>query len=95
MLDGQREEIRTWLDHPPQTNEVGRGAALAGALCHLVAQHDRPVRLVEIGTSAGLNLRADHFLITGAGVSYGPADSPVRMPEAWRGKPPPVRQPSR
>jgi hypothetical protein len=92
VLDGQAAEIRTWLPRPPQTNEVGRGAALAGALCHLVAEADRPVRLVEVGTSAGLNLRADQFWISGAGVSYGPPSSPVRMPDAWLGKPPPVRQ---
>jgi hypothetical protein len=90
VLDGHQAEVRTWLGHPPQTNEVGRGAALAGALCHLVAEADRPVRLVEIGTSAGLNLRADQFWITGAGVSHGPSSSPVRMPDAWRGRPPPV-----
>jgi hypothetical protein len=91
VLDRHRAEIRTWLLHPPQTNEVGRGAALAGALCHLVAGADLPVRLVEIGTSAGLNLRADQFWISGAGVSFGPESSPVRMPQAWLGQPPPVR----
>ena len=91
VLDEHRDEVRHWLRHPPQTNEVGRGAALAGALCHLVAEADRPVRLVEIGASAGLDLRADHFWISGAGVSYGPESSPVRMPGAWRGQPPPVR----
>ncbi len=93
VLDGHRDEIRTWLPRPPQTNEVGRGAALAGALCHLVAEADLPVRLVEIGTSAGLNLRADQFWISGAGVAFGPPSSPVRMPGAWRGSPPPVSQP--
>jgi hypothetical protein len=91
VLEAHMAELRTWLPRPPQTNEVGRGAVLAGALCHLVAEADRPVRLVEIGTSAGLNLRADQFWISGAGVSYGPPSSPVRMNEAWRGKPPPVR----
>ncbi len=91
VLDRHLAEIRTWLLHPPQTNEVGRGAVLAGVLCHLVAAADLPVRLVEIGTSAGLNLRADQFWISGAGVSLGPESSPVRMPEAWLGQPPPVR----
>lgn len=86
----QAQEVRGWLDHPPQTNEVGRGAALAGALCRLVAEVSYPVRLYEIGTSAGLNLRADQFRITGQGVSYGPKSSPVQMSGGWLGQPPPT-----
>ena len=93
VLGGHADEIRSWLDHPPQTNEVGRGAALAGALCYLGAEAGRPVRLVEIGASAGLNLRADHFWITGTGVSHGDASSPVRMPGCWLGRPPPASCP--
>lgn len=91
VLEGQRDEIRAWLPSPPQTNEVGRGAALAGALCHLVGQAPYPVRLFEVGASAGLNLRADRFCITGAGISFGEEFSPVRMHDAWRGRPPAVR----
>lgn len=91
VLDEHRDEIRDWLPRPPQTNEVGRGAALAGALCHLVVEAPHPIRLVEIGASAGLNLRADHFWISGVGVSFGPDSSPVQMPGAWRGQPPPVK----
>ena len=49
------------------------------------------MRLVEIGASAGLNLRADRFWISGAGVSYGDESSPVRMSGGWLGQPPPVR----
>jgi hypothetical protein len=90
VLDEHRDEVRDWLPRPPQTNEVGRGAALAGALCHLVAESACPVRLVEIGTSAGLNLRADKFWISGAGIIFGPESSPVRMPGAWLGQPPPA-----
>jgi hypothetical protein len=85
------DAVRGWLDHPPQTNEVGRGAVLVGLLCHLVAEADLPVRLVEVGASAGLNLRADQFRITGAGVTHGDPASPVQMPDGWRGDPPPVR----
>jgi hypothetical protein len=91
VLAEQGDEVRAWLGHPPQTNEVGRGAALAGALCHLAAEASYPVRLIEIGASAGLNLRADQFRITGEGASFGPADSPVQMPGAWLGQVPEVR----
>jgi hypothetical protein len=90
VLASQGDEVRAWLDHPPQTNEVGRGAVLVGALCLLAAEHDYPIRLHEIGASAGLNLRADQFRITGAGSSYGPRESPVQLIEGWLGSPPPV-----
>jgi len=89
VLAQQADRVRPWLDRPPQTNEVGRGAALAGALCHLAAEANLPVRLVEIGASAGLNLRADRFRITGPGVCFGPAGSPVRIEGGWLGRPPP------
>src|SRR5215470_10897817 len=51
VLADHTDWVRAWLDRPPQTNEVGRGAALAGALCHIVAEADHPVRLVELGAS--------------------------------------------
>ena len=94
VLEGQKDQVRAWLSHPPQTNEVGRGAALAGAFGQLQAEADLPVRLVEIGASAGLNLRADKFRITGDGASYGPEDSPVQLTGGWRGTSPPAANPS-
>ena len=53
--------LRAALDQPPQTNEVGRSAALIGGLLRINRGSDVPVRLFEIGSSAGLNLRADHY----------------------------------
>ena len=55
------EYLRAALDQPPQTNEVGRSAALIGGLLALSDRFGLPVRLFEIGCSAGLNLRADHY----------------------------------
>src|SRR5436190_4618301 len=54
-------EIRTLLVAPPQTNEVGRAAVLIGALLQLSAAYRWPIRLLEIGASAGLNRRVDAF----------------------------------
>lgn len=88
VLTEQGDFVRAWLDNPPQTNEVGRGAVLAGLLCELMAEAELPVRLVEVGASAGLNLRADRFWISGPGVSYGDPSSPVRLEGGWQGKPP-------
>jgi hypothetical protein len=87
-----RDALRESLGRAPQTNEVGRAAALIGGLLHLVADNDRPLRLVEIGASAGLNLRADRFRVELAdGRSVGPATSPVVLSDPWRGPVPPLR----
>ena len=49
--------LRESLAHTPQTNDPGRAALLRCALSR--EDPSRPVRLREIGASAGLNLRAD------------------------------------
>jgi hypothetical protein len=90
LLADQGEAVRGWLERPPQTNEVGRSAALLGGLRHLAAQARLPFRLVEIGASAGLNLRADRFHIPGEAGRYGNPSSPVVLAGAWRGQPPPI-----
>lgn len=90
VLVENRESVSRWLDHAPQTNEVGRAAALAGGLRHVLAEASFPVRLVEIGASAGLNLRADHFRIDGVVASSGPADSPLVLRGAGFGAVPPA-----
>jgi hypothetical protein len=84
--------LRDALDQPPQTNEVGRSAALIGGLLLLGRHFDMPVRLFEIGCSAGLNLRADHYLYRHPGGDWGPAGSPVTVDDAWRGQLPPAAE---
>ncbi len=81
--------LRAALDQPPQTNEVGRAAALIGALLRVNREFGLPVRLFEIGTSAGLNLRADRFHYRFSDAGWGPVDSPVTIDDAWRGALPP------
>ena len=48
--------VLDWLDSPPQTNEVGRSAALIAAARFLAGLHPLPFELLELGASAGLNL---------------------------------------
>lgn len=88
-LTEHRSSIRAWLRRPPQTNEVGRAAALLGGLRHLTAEARLPVRLVEVGASAGLNLRADHFRVAGDCGHFGPESSPVMLAGGWQGATPP------
>jgi hypothetical protein len=89
VLDERRDDVHGWLQRPPQTNEVGRGAALVGGLLHLCSQAQLPVRLVEVGASGGLNLRADRFRIDGDVGHYGEVSSPVNLGSAWLGVAPP------
>jgi hypothetical protein len=84
------DALRAALGQPPQTNEVGRSAALIGGLL-CINELGLPVRLFEIGSSAGLNLRADHYRYRFAGGHWGPVDSPVSIDDAWRGVLPPQR----
>ncbi len=70
------------VTRPVQTNEVGRSAALYGALLLLGG----PIRLLEIGASAGLNLRCDAFAYDlGAGEVLGDPRSAVRLERPWEG----------
>ncbi|MEV6028342.1 DUF2332 domain-containing protein [Streptomyces sp. NPDC052036] len=80
--------IRRWMTRPPQTNEVGRANLLIAGLLWATAAHPLPVRLFELGASAGLNLRADDFLSAHGETTCGPANSAVRLDPAWEGAAP-------
>lgn len=69
LLVAHRDALRDSLLQTPQTNEPGRSALLRCALSRLDPL--LPVRLYELGASAGLNLRAD--LLPGlVGLEAGP-----------------------
>ena len=83
--------VADWMREPPQTNEVARSAAIMAALMTLRADVDRPVELLELGASAGLNLNLGHYAFDLGGVRVGRADSLVRITPEWRGPPPLAR----
>jgi hypothetical protein len=49
-----------------QTNEIGRSCALLPGFLEVARRTGLPLRLLEIGASAGLNLRWDYFPFLGA-----------------------------
>src|SRR5262249_28123910 len=55
------DQLRHFLDHPPQTNEVGRAAILLGGFLEIAARSGLPLAVPEVGASAGLNLCWDRF----------------------------------
>jgi hypothetical protein len=93
-LEAGEATILEWMDHPTQTNEVARSAAFMAALMTLAHEADMPFELLEMGASAGLNLRLDRYAHDLGGVCAGDALSPVRIAPEWRG-PAPVFAPVR
>ena len=82
-------DLLPWLEGPPQTNEPGRSAALMTGLLHLARRFGPKFELLEMGSSAGLNLLIDRYRFDLGGVTVGPVDSPVLLKPDWRGPPPP------
>lgn len=80
--------VSALVARPCQTNEVGRSAALAVGFIEATRVTGLPLRLREVGASAGLNLRCDHFRIGGGGGHLGDDDSPVDLSSHWRIAPP-------
>jgi hypothetical protein len=90
LVEQRYDELSGHLGRPVQTNEVGRAAALYGGLLHVAAEHRLPVRLLEIGASAGLNLRPERFgYLLAGGRALGDPASPVVLHDPWRGTLPP------
>ena len=89
VVERHVDDLRPALEVAPQTNEVGRAAALLVGLFDLATRTGaRRVRLLELGASAGLNLLLDRFGFAGPGWRWGPADSPLQLEGAVVG---PVR----
>ena len=81
-------EIAALLAEPVQTNEPGRAAVLYGGLLVIAHRTGLPVRLLEIGASAGLNLCVDRYCYLVEGVRLGDPLSPVVLDEPWIGAAP-------
>lgn len=78
-LREHRQEIRQLVARGCQTNEVGRSAALLGGFLEVAHRTRLPLRILEIGASAGLNLRWDRYRYESAEGGWGDEHSPVRF----------------
>jgi hypothetical protein len=87
-LRTDRPFFERMLQQPPQTNEIGRSAVLLGGFAQISRETGLPLALLEIGASAGLNLRWDRYRFELGLNSWGDRASPVRITSQWRGSPP-------
>src|ERR1700690_701625 len=61
VVESRADGLRLALQRHVQTNEVRRSAALLGGFLTVARTQDLPLRLLEIGSSAGLNLCWDRY----------------------------------
>lgn len=84
------DELRSLVMRPVQTNEVGRSRALALGFLTLASEAALPLRLLEVGASAGLNLRWDAYRYESGEYEFGDPRSRVRFRDYIEGPPPPA-----
>jgi hypothetical protein len=78
-----RAEVLRGLGRGVQTNEVGRAAVLAPGFALIARRAGLPLRLLEVGSSAGLLLRWDHYRYVTAGAELGDPASTLVFDDAW------------
>ncbi|MHB8588917.1 MAG: DUF2332 domain-containing protein [Candidatus Dormibacteraceae bacterium] len=87
-LPEHRTEIRQLMARGCQTNEVGRSAALLGGFLEVAYRTRLPLRILEIGASAGLNLRWDCYRYESGETGWGDERSSVRFVNVFEVPPP-------
>ena len=88
-----RDRLIVGLDQGVQTNEVARCATLAVGFTALLREYGLPLRLFEIGASAGLNLRWDRWRYQSDDTSWGDDGAPLQFITNYRVPKPDVSAP--
>jgi hypothetical protein len=87
-LSQRGERIIAALPDTVQTSEVKRCCALLPGFLEVARSTRLPLRLIEIGSCAGLNLRWDCYRYVAGRGAWGPEDAPLVFEQAFAGDPP-------
>ncbi|MFM7028433.1 MAG: DUF2332 domain-containing protein [Chakrabartia sp.] len=79
-----------WLEGPPQTNEVGRAAALWPGMMRIARRFGPRMEWIELGASGGLNLVMDHYGYRLGGAVAGNLRAELQLVPDWQGADPDV-----
>jgi hypothetical protein len=90
VVEERRADLAVLMQRPVQTNEPGRSAGLLGGFLEVARVTGLPLRLLEVGASAGLNLRWDRYHYTAPSGAWGDPASPVRFDPAFTEGDPPL-----
>jgi len=85
--------LTAYLDGPPQTNEVARSNAILGGCLFIARMTGTPLELLEIGSSAGLNLNFDGYRYDLGIGRWGSSEAPVQIVSRWEGDAPSLATP--
>ncbi|RDS80280.1 DUF2332 domain-containing protein [Dyella psychrodurans] len=89
-LASHSDVLAAYLSTPPQTNEVGRSAVLFGGFMVIGEYTGLPLRLFELGASAGLNMNWDRYRYRLGDYVTGDTSSALELAPTWHGEPPPL-----
>jgi hypothetical protein len=89
-IDAERDALSELIERPAvQHNEVTRCSVLIGGFLETASITGLPLRTLEVGASAGLNLRWPEYRYEEKGVAWGDPQSPVRLIDTFvEGRPP-------
>jgi hypothetical protein len=77
VIATQSEKIGALFERTPQTNEVARSMLLLAGALTIARQTGLPLRIFDVGASAGLNARLDRYRYEGRDWSWGDPASPL------------------
>lgn len=83
VVQTHRAEVVEALGMQVQTNEVGRSAVLVAGFAGVARRTQRPLALLEIGASAGLNLNWPRYAFESGDVVVGDPTSALRFRDVW------------
>jgi hypothetical protein len=79
------EVVRDTISRPPQTNEVGRSAVLMPGYAEVARRTGLPLRVLELGASAGLNMQWNRYAYRYGDRFVGAQNAPLTVAAEWRG----------
>jgi hypothetical protein len=95
VVERELERLRPELAHQVQTNEVRRAAGLLGGFLVVAQETQLPLRVLEIGSSAGLLLFFDRYRYELGPHRWGDPAAALCLRSEWTGAPPPLAAPLR